>query len=125
MATDATKTVNRIIDTFPPMQQQQVRYQLASNIKAVISQRLVEHVDGHRVPAAEVLIATVTVQEYIIDAERTTFIPDIMAKSREQYSMQTMDQCLHTMHQKGTISMETALASATNASDFQRAMDFE
>jgi twitching motility protein PilT len=124
--TDATKTVNRIIDTFPPHQQQQVRYQLAANLKAVISQRLLPRADGSgRIPAIEVMIMTVIIQSYIIESEKTMFIPDIMAKSRIQYQMQTMDQCLTTLYQAGTITLETALAAATNASDFQRALEFE
>jgi twitching motility protein PilT len=48
-----------------------------------------------------------------------------MAKSRQQYSMQTLDQHLTTLYQAGTISLETALSAATNPSDFQRALDFE
>ena len=124
--TDATKTINRIIDTFPPHQQQQVRYQLAANLKAVISQRLVPKADGTgRVPAVEVLITTVIIQNYIIEADKTSFIPDVIAKSRQQYQMQTMDQCLSQLYQAGTITLETALAAATNASDFQRDLDFE
>jgi twitching motility protein PilT len=124
--TDATKTVNRIIDTFPPHQQQQVRYQLAANLKAVISQRLVPRADGNgRTPAVEVLITTVIIQSYIIEADKTMFIPDVMAKSRMQYQMQTMDQHLTDMYQKGDITLEMAMAAATNASDFQRALDFE
>ena len=124
--TDATKTVNRIIDTFPPHQQQQVRYQLAANLKAVVSQRLIPRADGTgRLPAVEVLIATVIIQNYIIEAEKTMFIPDIIAKSRQQYSMQTMDQHLTEMHHAGVITLETAMAAASNASDFQRALDFE
>jgi len=124
--TDATKTVNRIIDTFPPHQQQQVRYQLAANLKAVVSQRLVPKADGTgRIPAVEVLIATVTIQQYIIEAEKTMWIPDIMSRSREQYQMQTVDQHLTDLYRDGTITLETALAAATNAADFQRALEFD
>jgi twitching motility protein PilT len=124
--TDATKTVNRIIDTFPPHQQQQVRYQLAANLKGVVSQRLIARADGvGRIPAVEVLIVTVIVQNYIIESEKTSFIPDIIAKSRMQYSMQTMDQHLTELLGKGAISLEVAMAAASNASDFQRALDFE
>ncbi len=124
--TDATKTINRIIGTFPAHQHQQVRYQLGSNLKAVISQRLVQHVDGkQRIPAAEVLIVTPIIQAYIIDEEKTTAIPDIMAKSREQYQMQTMDQHLTELYKTGTISLEVAMEAATNPADFERALMFE
>ena len=124
--TDATKTVNRIIDSFPPHQHQQVRYQLAANLKAVISQRLVRHADGEsRIPACEILIVTNIIQAYIIESEKTAGIPDIMAKSREQYQMQTLDQHLTDLYNSGTITLETAMEAATNPADFQRALHFE
>ncbi|MEM7244868.1 MAG: PilT/PilU family type 4a pilus ATPase [Acidobacteriota bacterium] len=124
--TDATKTVNRLVDTFPPHQQQQVRYQVAANLKAVVSQRLVPRADGKgRVPAAEILIVTNIVQAYIIDAERTSAIPDVIAKSKQQYSMQTVDQHLTDLFKEGIITMEVALEAATNPSDFERALNFE
>jgi twitching motility protein PilT len=124
--TDATKTINRIIGTFPAHQHQQVRYQLASNLKAVISQRLVPHADGKtRIPAAEILIVTNIIQAYIIDDEKTQSIPDIMAKSREQYQMQTMDQHLTDLYKNGSITLEVAMEAATNPGDFERALMFE
>jgi twitching motility protein PilT len=124
--TDATKTVNRIIGTFAPQQQQQVRYQLAANLKAVVSQRLVNRADGDgRFPATEVMIVTNIIGAYIIDEERTSGIPDIMAKSREQYQMQTVDQHLTDLFREGKITMEVALEAATNRADFERAMNFE
>src|SRR5690606_22680480 len=69
---DATETINRIISAFPPHQQQQVRLQLASVLRAVISQRLVPRADGKgRVPAVEALVCTARVRELIEDPERT------------------------------------------------------
>ena len=124
--TDATKTVNRIIDTFAPHQQQQVRYQLAANLKAVVSQRLLARCDQPgRIPAVEILITTNIIQSYIIESDKTSFIPDVIAKSRIQYQMQTMDQHLSALYSASIITIETALAAATNASDFQRALDYE
>ncbi len=124
--TDATKTINRIIDTFAPHQQQQVRYQLAANLKSVISQRLIARADGQgRIPAVEILISTNIIQQYIIEADKTSFIPDVIGKSRLQYSMQTMDQHLTELFRSGVVTLEVALAAATNASDFQRALEFE
>jgi twitching motility protein PilT len=124
--TDATKTINRIIDTFAPHQQQQVRYQLAANIKSVISQRLIPRADGQgRIPAVEILIATNIIQQYIIEADKTSFIPDIIGKSRMQYQMQTMDQHLTELFKAGVITHEVAVGTATNASDFQRALEFD
>jgi len=103
-----------------------VRYQLAANIKSVISQRLIPRADGQgRIPAVEILISTNIIQQYIIESDKTAFIPDVIAKSRMQYNMQTMDQHLTELYKAGTITFEVAIAAATNASDFQRALDFD
>ena len=84
------------------------------------------HVDGQqRIPAAEILIVTAIIQAYIIEDEKTAGIPDIMAKSREQYQMQTMDQHLTDLYKAGTISLEIAMEAATNPGDFERALMFE
>ena len=73
---DATETINRIIAVFPPHQQKQVRLQLASVLKAVISQRLMPSADGKgRVPAVEVMISTAFIRDCIVDKEKTHLIP--------------------------------------------------
>jgi twitching motility protein PilT len=124
--TDATKTITRIIDTFPPHQQQQVRYQLAANLKSVISQRLLPRGDGTGlIPAVEVLICTLTVQDEIINPDKTVGIRDTIARGREHYGMQTIDQHLTDLYHAGIITLEVALEAASNASDFQRALTFE
>lgn len=124
--TDATKTINRIIDTFPPHQQQQVRYQLASNLKAVVSQRLLPRADGKGlVPAVEVLICTITVQDQIVSPEKTAGLRDTIARGRVHYGMQTIDQHLTDLYKAGIITLEVALEAASNPSDFQRALTFE
>ncbi len=69
---DATETINRIIDFFPPHHQQQARVMLASTLRAAISQRLVPRADGNgRVAAAEILVVTGRVQDLILNAEET------------------------------------------------------
>ncbi len=94
---DATETVNRIISAFPPYQQKQVRLQLGSVLKAVISQRLVPKADGKgRVPAIEVLLATGRVKEMIEDKDRTKEIADAISQGHVSYGMQTFDQSLMT-----------------------------
>src|SRR5574339_993658 len=83
---DATETINRIISAFPPYQQKQVRLQLGSVLKAVISQRLVPKADGKgRVPAIEVLLATARVRECISDKDRTREIHDAISKGYTTY----------------------------------------
>ncbi len=116
---DATETINRIISAFPPYQQKQVRLQLGSVMKAVISQRLVPRADGKgRVPAIEVLLATARVRELIEDKDRTKEISDAIAQGHVSYGMQTFDQSLMGLLKAGLISYEEALRQATNADDF-------
>jgi twitching motility protein PilT len=116
---DAAETVNRIITVFPPYQQKQVRMQLASIIKGIVSQRLVARSDGTgRVPAAEVMLGTLSVREAIIDEAKTRQIPTIIAAGMSHYGMQTFDQSLLMLHKKGIISYDEALMTATNPDDF-------
>ena len=116
---DATETINRIISAFPPYQQKQVRLQLGSVLRGVISQRLVPRADGKgRVPAIEVLLATARVRELIEDKDRTKEIPDAIAQGHVSYGMQTFDQSLMSLLRSGLISYEEALRQATNPDDF-------
>ncbi len=116
---DATETINRIISAFPPYQQKQVRLQLGSVLKAVISQRLVPRADGKgRVPAIEVLLATGRVRELIEDKDRTKEIPDAIAQGNVSYGMQTFDQSLMWLLKSSLISYEEALRQASNPDDF-------
>src|SRR5512147_473894 len=90
---DATETINRIIAVFPPHQQKQVRLQLASVLKAVISQRLMPRADGDgRAPAVEVMISTPFIRDCVVDKEKTHLIPSAIASGTSQYGMQTFDQ---------------------------------
>ncbi len=117
--TDATETINRIIAVFPPYQHKQVRIQLASVLKAVISMRLVPRADGNgRVPAVEVMITTETIKDCILDPEKTKLIPDVIAKGKIHYGMQTFDQSLYDLYKGGLITYEEALRRASNPDDF-------
>jgi twitching motility protein PilT len=116
---DATETINRIISAFPPYQQKQVRLQLGSVLKAVISQRLVPRADGKgRVPAIEVLLATARVRELIEDKDRTKEISEAIAQGHLSYGMQTFDQSLMSLLKAGLVSYEESLRQATNPDDF-------
>jgi twitching motility protein PilT len=116
---DASETVNRIISVFPPYHQRQVRMQLSSVIKGVISQRLVPRADGKgRVPAVEVMIGTARVRECIDDKEKTKQIPDAIAQGFISYGMQTFDQSLMTLYTEKLISYEEALRQSSNPDDF-------
>ena len=116
---DATETVNRIISAFPPYQQKQVRLQLGSVLKGVISQRLVPRADGKgRVPAIEVLLSTARVRELIEDKDRTKEIPDAISQGHTTYGMQTFDQSLMGLLKSNLVTYEEALRQATNPDDF-------
>jgi twitching motility protein PilT len=115
---DATETVNRIIDFFPPHQQLQARLMLASTLRGIISLRLLPKIGGGLVPAVEVLVMTGTVREYLLDPEQTYRIRDAMAEG-DYYGMQTFDQSLVRLYQEGLISIEDAIATSANQHDFR------
>ena len=95
---DATETIQRIIAVFPPPEQKQIRLQLASTLKAVVSQRLVRRFDDKgRVPAVEVMIATAYIRDCIINSDKTRLIHDAIAAGTSQYGMQTFDQSLYDL----------------------------
>ncbi|OGR19542.1 MAG: type IV pili twitching motility protein PilT, partial [Deltaproteobacteria bacterium RIFOXYD2_FULL_66_9] len=116
---DAAETINRIVATFPPFQQKQIRLQLASVLKAVISQRLLPRADGQgRVPAAEVLLNTARVREYIEDKDKTRKIREAIAQGFVSYGMQIFDQSLLTLLKEGLVTLDEALRQASNPDDF-------
>ena len=117
---DATETVNRIISVFPPHQQKQIRLQLASVLKAIISMRLVPRADGKgRVPAVEVLRATSYIRDCVENKEKTKLIRDAITQGTSQYGMQTFDQSLYRLYRQDLISFEEALRQATNPDEFK------
>ncbi len=117
---DAAETIQRVVSIFPPHEQQGIRLQLASVLKAVVSQRLVRGVDGvTRVPAVEVLISTPYIRDCIIHPEKTRLIRDAIAQGRSQYGMQTFDQSLFDLYNSKLISYEEALLGASNQDEFK------
>ncbi len=116
---DAMETIHRIISVFPPYQQKQVRLQLASVLKAVISQRLIPRADGKgRVPACEILVSTARVRDLIENPERTKELRDTIAKGYNSYGMQTFDQSLMLLLRSNLITYEEALRQSSNPDDF-------
>lgn len=116
---DAMETINRIIAVFPPYQQKQIRLQLSSVIKGIVSMRLVPRADGKgRVPGVEIAVATQTIRECVIDPDKTRKIHDVIAAGFSQYGMQTFDQSLYDLYQKSLITYEEALRWCTNPEDF-------
>ncbi|MDA2913996.1 type IV pilus twitching motility protein PilT [Acidobacteriia bacterium AH_259_A11_L15] len=120
---DATETIQRIIAVFPPPEQKQIRLQLASTLKAIVSQRLVRRADGNgRVPAVEVLMATAYIRDCIINPDKTRLIKDAIAAGTSQYGMQTFDQSIYDLYSKQLITYEEALMRATNVDEFKLRM---
>ena len=116
---NATETVNRIISTFPPHQEDQIRDQLAAVIQGIVSQRLIVRAHGKgRVPAVEVLVATGLIRDCISESEKTPNIPAVMAQGTSQYGMQTFDQSLLGLYREEMVTYETAREAATNPDDF-------
>jgi len=117
---DATETINRIIAVFPPHQQKQVRLQLASVLRAVVSQRLMPRADGDgRAPAVEVMISTPYIRDCIVDKDKTHLIHGAIAQGTSQYGMQTFDQSIFGLYQSGLVSYEEALRWASNVDEFK------
>ena len=117
---DATETINRIVSVFTPHQQPQVRQQLATVLRAVISQRLIPKADGKgRVPAVEVMIATPFIRECIMDGERTRQIPGAIAQGTSQYGMQTFDQSIFSLYEQGLVDKDEALRWASSPDEFK------
>jgi twitching motility protein PilT len=117
---DATETINRIISVFPPHQQKQVRIQLQTVLKAVVSQRLLPRADGlGRVPAVEILISTAYIRDCIEQKEKTKLIRDAIAQGTSQYGMQTFDQSLYSLYKSGLITLDEALRRASNPDELK------
>jgi twitching motility protein PilT len=117
---DATETIHRLISVFPPHQQKQIRLQLASVLKAVVSMRLIPRTDGKgRVPAVEVMRTTGYIRECIEVKERTKMIREAIAAGTSQYGMQTFDQSIYNLYKKQLITLEEALRRATNPDEFR------
>jgi len=117
---DAPESINRIISVFAPHHQRQVRLQLASILKAIISLRLIPRMDGQgRVPAVEVMITTPYIAECISDREKTIHIKDAVAAGVSQYGMQTFDQSIYQLYRDGYISFEQGMKYSSNPDNFK------
>ena len=116
--TDVMQTIQRIISFYPPHQHDEIRLGIASNLRAVISQRLIPRKDGAgRVPATEVMVTTSTIREYIMDQDKTPLLRQAVAEGVSQYGMQTFDQSILGLLREGLISEEEALRNCTNPNE--------
>ena len=116
---DASETINRIIDFFPPHQQQQARAMIAGTLKGIVSQRLVPTADGNgRVACCEILVMTGRVHDMILDPKLTGQLPEVIGEG-SYYGMQTFDQHLLQHLQAGRVTMDAAMRVATSPHDFK------
>jgi twitching motility protein PilT len=116
---DATETINRIIDFFPPHLQQQGRVMLASTLRGAVSQRLVPRADREgRVAVSEVMAVTGRIQDLILNPEETGKISEVIAEG-DFYGMQTFDQALLGYVREGMVSEEVAMETASSPHDFK------
>ncbi len=122
---NATETINRIVDFFPPHQQSQTRVSLAGSLKGIICQRLIPTADGNsRVPVLELLVVNGRIQQAIIDPLLTGDIGGIVADG-EYYGMTTFDQSLVSLIRDGTIDLAEAMNTATNPHDLKVMLERE
>jgi twitching motility protein PilT len=118
--TDAAMTMQRVLSFFPPHQQEAIRHQLAANLQAVVSQRLVQKRGGSgRVPAVEILINTPTIREMLQLGKPLEGLRSIIEEGVTQYGMQSFDQSLMSLLKQDVISEEEALRNCTNPNEFQ------
>jgi twitching motility protein PilT len=117
--TSASDTVARIVEQFPVHQQRQARHQLATVLRAIVSQRLLERADGKgRTAALEVLISTPKVAECIDQPDRPGDLARLILDGR-YHGMQSFDQSLFVLAKDGLISIRDALAAADEPEDLR------
>ena len=105
---------------YPPHQHDELRLSIASNLRAVITQRLVPRADGAGpVPACEIMVSTPTIREYMMDPDKTYLLPSAMAEGMTQYGMQTFDQAVMTLLRDGLISEQDAIKNSTNPNELE------
>ena len=114
----APSTIDRVIDVFPPDQQDQIKVQLASSIQAVVAQQLLPMLGGGRCAAVEIMIATPAVRNLIREGKTYQIMSSI--ETGHQHGMQPMDRTLADMHKSGMISYEEALLRANDRENFIR-----
>jgi len=121
---DATESINRMLDFFPPHQHSQARSMIAGTIKGVISQRLVPGADGGRVAVCEILRMTGRVRDMIMDPSQTGKLVEVIT-SGGYYGMQTFDQALYGHVKAGRVTFEDAMRVASSPHDFKLLMQAE
>jgi len=116
---NAPESIDRIIDVFPPGQQEQIRVQLANNLIAIISQQLLPRASGPgRIPTNEIMLATPAIRN-LIRENKTHQIPS-MIQTGHSHGMMSMDQCLRDQYMKGLITLEEAMTRCQNVEELKK-----
>jgi len=115
---NAPQTVDRMVDVFPPEQQEQIRFMLSNNLEAVLCQALLPRAGTPgRICAMEIMTASPAIRNLIREAKAHQITSVIQTSAN--LGMQTMDQCLRDLYQKGLVSYDEALSRAMNAVEFK------
>jgi twitching motility protein PilT len=117
---NAPQTIDRVVDVFPPHQQEQIRVQLSNTLEAVVAQQLLPRLGGGRIAAIEIMVATAGIRNLIREGKSHQIYSAL--ETGAQYGMQTMDKVLADMHRNGLITEEEALARAIDRENFRRFM---
>jgi twitching motility protein PilT len=121
---DASESINRLLDFFPPHQHNQARSMIAGTIRGVISQRLVPGANGGRVAVCEILRMTGRVRDMIVDPDQTGQLGEAISAGA-YYGMQTFDQALYHHVKAGRVTTEAALKVASSPHDFKLLLQAE
>ena len=118
---DVPRAIGRLVGLFPAEEQDTVRARLADNLQAVVALRLLMRADAAGlIPAVEALLATSTVRELIRDGSKISELKTYMETAGSDLGMHSFDQYLYRLHESKRISLDSALANATNRADLER-----
>jgi len=115
---DATETINRLIDLFPPHKRNQVRTMIAGMLKGIIGQRLIRTKSGYRAAVCEVIVTTGRIRDFIMDPAQTGQIEQAISEG-EYYGMQTFDQALLKLVEEDRVDYEEAIRISSRPQDFK------
>ncbi|WP_299183776.1 PilT/PilU family type 4a pilus ATPase [uncultured Neptuniibacter sp.] len=121
-ANNSNQAIDRIINFFPQARHKQIFHDLALNLKAIVSQRLIPTIDGKRCAAIEILLGSSTVQELIMKGD-VKGIKEVMAKASDTTGMQTFDDSLFKLYQQGKITQDQAIINSDSANDMRLRMN--
>lgn len=115
---NAPQTVDRVVDVFPPHQQEQIRVQLSNSLEGVVAQQLLPRIGGGRIAAIEIMVATSAIRNLIREGKTHQIYSAL--ETGAQYGMQTMDKVLADMHRSGMVTQEEAMARSIDRENFKR-----